>query len=99
MQKIATISILMLALGGCQNPQYINGRKVIGTRWQNGHVVYILLERGGSGGNTKGFEGIGGGRQGGDVSAGDEIAVLAADKLRLRRWNPPLCPPIAAIHP
>ncbi len=42
MQKIATISILMLALGGCQNPQYINGRKVIGTRWQNGHVVYIL---------------------------------------------------------
>ena len=33
---------LLLTLFACQNPRYINGRKVVGARWVNGHVVYLL---------------------------------------------------------
>jgi hypothetical protein len=33
---------LLLTLSGCQSPRYIDGRKVIGTRWENGHVVYMV---------------------------------------------------------
>jgi hypothetical protein len=34
--------VLLLALGACQSPQTINGRKVIGTHWKDGHIVFIL---------------------------------------------------------
>jgi hypothetical protein len=40
--KIAAFSLLLAVLGGCQSPKYVNGRKVIGTRWLDGHVVYVL---------------------------------------------------------
>ena len=33
---------MLLMLSGCQTPRFIEGRKVIGTQWVDGHVVYIL---------------------------------------------------------
>ena len=40
--KSATCLVLLLALTGCQNPRSVTGRRVIGTLWENGHVVYVL---------------------------------------------------------
>lgn len=41
------LTALFLALGaaGCLlHPREINGHKVVGTRWVNGHLVYVLAE-------------------------------------------------------
>ncbi len=38
----AAFSLFLLTLGACQNPQYMNGRRVIGSHWKDGHIVYVL---------------------------------------------------------
>ena len=34
--------LLVLALAGCQTPNTVDGRKVIGSRWINGRLVYFV---------------------------------------------------------
>ena len=43
--RVLAIPVLALAAAGCvARPTEINGHKVVGTRWVNGHVVYVLAE-------------------------------------------------------
>lgn len=46
MSRAATLLICCVAtLAGCQNRvTEINGRKVIGSRWVNGQIVYLLAD-------------------------------------------------------
>jgi len=39
------LALALLSGGGCvSHPQEINGHRVTGTRWVNGHVVYVLAD-------------------------------------------------------
>ncbi|HWL15680.1 MAG TPA: hypothetical protein VNR00_08745 [Opitutus sp.] len=35
-------AIFLIVAAGCATPQTIDGRRVIGTRWVNGRIVYVL---------------------------------------------------------